>query len=159
MDTNGARWSLPGKSRCSARGRSGPRTDGTPVGCRTRVRGVAGREQHRQLVRGQALGAAVDGGGPPGPTPPRKPLVAKPKTLAIVQKHLQGRGFAIAEDEDRADEGVLMEGVPAELRQSVDAAAEIGRGHGHQDLHLGRELQHQSAFHKRRARASTAAAS
>ena len=47
----------------------------------------------------------------------------------------------------------------ARLRQSVDAAAEIGRGHGHQDLHLGRELQHQSAFHKRRARASTAAAS
>jgi hypothetical protein len=56
----------------------------TPVGSRTRTHGVAGREEHGQLVSGQALGSAVSGLGPPRETAPRQPLVAKPKSLTIV---------------------------------------------------------------------------
>ena len=63
------------------------------------------------------------------------------------------------EDEHGPDEGIVLESFPAELRQAVDAAAEIGRLDGHQDLHLRRDLQHHSASQKRRARASTSAAS
>jgi hypothetical protein len=45
------------------------------------------------------------------------PLVAEPEPLAIVQEHLQRRGPAIAEDEDRPGERVLSERFLAEPRQ------------------------------------------
>ena len=38
---------------------------------------------------------------------PGQPLVAEPKTLAVIHEDLQRRGLAIAEDEDRADERVV----------------------------------------------------
>jgi hypothetical protein len=62
-------------------------------------------------------------------------------------------------DEYGPDEGIVLESFPAEPRQAVDAAAEIGRLDGHQDLRLRRDLQHHSAFHKLRARAAISAAS
>ena len=56
-------------------------------------------------------------------------------------------------DEHRSDKRVLLESFAAELCQAVDAAAEIGRLDGQQDLHLRRDLQHYSVPQKRRARA------
>src|SRR3954467_10390673 len=89
----------------------------------------------------------------------RLPLVAEPEPLAIVHEHLQRRRLAIAEDEDRADEWVVLERFLAEPRQAVDPAAKIGRLDGDQDLHLGRDLEHHRAFQKLRDSASSSAAS
>src|SRR5215831_17171508 len=63
------------------------------------------------------------------------------------------------EDEDGAGERIFVKGLLAEPRQAVDAAAEVGWLDGHQDLHLRRDLQHYAGSQKRRARASTSAAS
>jgi hypothetical protein len=69
-------------------------------------------------------------------------LVAKPKTLPVVNQDLQGRGRAVAEDEHPAVEGVVPQRVFAQPGQSVNAAAKIGwldRGH---HPHLWRDLNH-----------------
>ena len=86
-------------------------------------------------------------------------LVAEPEPLAVVHEQLQGRRLAIAEDEDDAGKGVVLEGLLAEPGQAVDPPAKIGRLGGHQDLHLRRDLEHHPAFQKLRERASTSAAS
>src|SRR3974390_3064373 len=130
----------------------------TPVSGRTGSRRVTRREQHGQLMGSQTLAGNVRG-RPPWKMPPRKTLVAQPKSLAVVHQHLQCRASAIAKDEDRAGEWILLELFAAEPRQTVDATPEIGRRHGHQDLHLRGDLQHHSAFPKRRARISRSAVS
>ena len=87
------------------------------------------------------------------------PLVAEPESLAIVHEQLQRRPPTIAEDEDGACERIVLEGLLAEPRQAVDPAAKIDRLDGHQDLHLGRDLEHHRASQKLRDSASTSAAS
>ena len=79
------------------------------------------------MVGGQALGSAVAARGPPGEATPRQAFVAQPKPLAIVGQQLQRRPLAIAEDEDRAGAGIVLEPILTQSRQAVDAAAEIGR--------------------------------
>src|SRR5262249_46740075 len=149
-----------GRKTCTLReGGSSPWADRTPVGSRTRGRRIAGREQHRQLVRGEPLGSLTRLGRPPRETSLGEPLVAQPEPLAVIHQHLQGCRFAIAEDEDGAGEGVFVKGLLAQPRQAVDAATEVGRLDGHQDLHLRGDLQHYGASQKRRAKASTSAAS
>src|SRR5438105_2082465 len=138
---------------------SGQRTHGTPVGSRTRSRRVTGREQHRQLMRSQALGAACRSRGPPREAALGKPLVTKPESLAIVGEQLQRRPFAIAEHEHRTDEWILTKGFLAKPRQAINASAKIGRLDSHQDLHLRRNLKHHSALQNLRARTSTSTAS
>jgi hypothetical protein len=87
------------------------------------------------------------------------PLVAEPEPLAVVHEQLQRRPPAVAEDEDRAHKRVVPEGLLAEPRQAVDPPAEVGRLDGHQDLHLGRDLEHHRAPQKLRDSASMSAAS
>jgi hypothetical protein len=89
----------------------------------------------------------------------RLPLVAEPKSLAVIQKQLQGRRLAIAEDEDGAGEGVVPERLLAKPGQSVDSPAEVGRLDGHQDFHLRCDLEHHRAPQKLRDSASMSAAS
>jgi hypothetical protein len=48
---------------------------------------------------------------------------------------------------------------PGESRTSLNAAAKICRLDRHEDLHLRRDLQHQSPTHKLRATAATSVAS
>ena len=59
---------------------------------------------------GQALGAAFGGRRPPGEAALGEPLVAEPESLAVVHEDFQRRGLAIAEDEYRSDERVLLQG-------------------------------------------------
>jgi hypothetical protein len=87
------------------------------------------------------------------------PLLAEPEPLAIIHEDFQRRGLAIAEDEDRSDERVVLQSFLAEPRQGVDSPAEIGRFHGHQNLHLRRDLEHHRAFQKLRDSALISAAS
>ena len=110
-------------------------------------------------MRGQALCPTVGGRRPPREAALGKSLVAEPESLAVVHEQLQGRRLAVAEDEDGAGEGIVLEGLLSEPGQAVDAATEIDRLDGHQDLHLWGDLEHQWAFQKLRERASTSAAS
>jgi hypothetical protein len=87
------------------------------------------------------------------------PLVAEPKSLAVIHEQLQGRPSTIAEDEDGASERVVLKGFLAEPGQAVDPPAKIGRLDGDQDLHLGGDLEHHSASQKLRDSASRSAAS
>src|SRR5581483_11864351 len=102
---------------------------------------------------------AVGSRRPPREAALGEPLLAQPEALAVVHQYFERGCLAIAEDEDSAGEGIVLKGLPAELGQAVDAAAEIGRFDGHQDLHLRRDLQHHRASQRWRARASTSAVS
>ena len=86
-------------------------------------------------------------------------LVAEPEPLAIVHEHLERRPLAIAEDEHRTGERIVLEGFLAEPGQAVDASAKIGRGDGQEDLHLRCDLEHYGALQKLRERAAMSAAS
>src|SRR5262249_39199798 len=97
--------------------------------------------------------------GPPRKTARRQPLLAEPESLALVAEHCQRRPFAIAEDEYRADERIVLPRLPAPPRQAVKAPANRGRRDGHPDRPLRRALQPDWALQKRRRRAVTAAAS
>ena len=122
--------------------RSGQWRDWPPVGRRAGSRGIAGGEQHRQLMRGQSPGDALGARGPPGEASLREPFVTEPKSLAIIHEDLQGRGSAIAKDEDNTGEGIVLEGVLTEASESVDAATEIDGLDSDEDLHLGSDLEH-----------------
>ena len=110
-------------------------------------------------MRSQALCPAVGGRRPPPQATLGKAFVAEPKSLTVIHKQLQSRRLTIAEDEDDASKGVVLEGVLTEPGQAIDAASEIGRLDGNEDLHLGSDLEHHSAFQKLRDSASTSAAS
>jgi hypothetical protein len=68
--------------------------------------------------------------------------MAQPKALAVIHQDLHGGGAPIAKDEDPAAERVTLQYRLAELRQAVNALAEISRLDGHQDAHLRRDLNH-----------------
>ena len=108
---------------------------------------------------GQPLRGPVRGRGPPGEAALRQPLVAEPISLTVIHKQLQGRRFAIAEDEDGTGERVVLEGFLTEPSQTIDSSAKVGWLDGDEDLHLGGDLEHQRAFQKLRERASMSAAS
>ena len=75
-----------------------------------------------------------------------KPLVAKPKTLAVVDQDLQRRRRAVAKDEDPAVERIVLQHVFAQPGQAIDPAAKIGRLDGRHDPHLRRDLDHGSVI-------------
>ena len=66
---------------------------------------------------GQTLGDAFRRRRPPRETALGEPFVAQPKPLAIVHEHLQRRPFAIAKDEHRAGERIVL---PARTRDGHD---------------------------------------
>jgi len=61
-------------------------------------------------------------GRPPAKPAARKSLVAKPKTLAIVDQHLHRGGPLVAEHEHPATERILLEHLLAESGQAVEPA-------------------------------------
>src|SRR5262249_50180846 len=102
-------------------------------------------------MRGQALCRTVVGRGPPPEAALRNPLVAKPKSLAVVHQQLHGRRLAIAEDEDGSGAGAVPEGLLGEPGQAVGPAtktARTGRGagfrleHGPEDHQAARKSVH-----------------
>src|SRR4051812_2651380 len=105
-------------------------------------------------MRGQAMCPTVPGRRPPREAALGKPLVAEPKSLTIVHEQLQGGCLAIAEDEDDAGKGVVLEGLLAEPRQAVDPTAKVSGLDGDEDLHLGCDLEHHRASQKQRDSAS-----
>ena len=86
--------------------------------------------------------------------PAGKPLVAKPKTLAVVDQDLQRRRRPVAKHEHPAAERIVFQHVFAQPGQAVDPAAKIGRLDGRHDPHLRRDLDHGSGFQKLRLSAA-----
>ena len=80
--------------------------------------------------------------------------MAKPKTLAVVHKNFQRRRRSVAEHEDLTAERIVLEHLFADLGQAIDSFAKIGRFDGYQNLHLRRDLDHDSAFQKLRPKAT-----
>ena len=129
---------------------SGQWPDRPPVGRRAGSRGIAGGEQHSQLMRGQSPGGAIGDRGPPGEASLREPFVAEPESLAIIHEDLKRRGSAIAKDEDSTGKGIVLEGVLTEPSETIDAATEIDGLDSDEDLHLGSDLEHHRASQKLR---------
>lgn len=74
--------------------------------------------------------------------PLRETFEAKPKPLAVVNKQLEGCAGAIAKDEERAGEGVLIEAGFAKRNERVNALAEIDGIVSEQNFELRDELDH-----------------
>jgi hypothetical protein len=66
----------------------------------------------------------------------------KPKALAIVDEQLERRAAPIAEDKQRAGEGIVRELCFAQRHQGVNPLAEIKRLVSEQNLELRDELEH-----------------
>jgi hypothetical protein len=98
-------------------------------------------------------------GRPPAKTPTRKPLVAKPKALAVVDEDLERRRRSVAKYEHPAVERIVPEHVFAQAGQAVDPAAKIGWLDGRHDPHLRRDPDHGPGFQKLRLSAARSGAS
>lgn len=92
--------------------------------------------------------------GPPPEIPLRKTLLAKPVPLAIIDERFNGGASPIAEDEKGAGKGIALEHIPAYPAQSINAVSEIQRLYGHQDPHLGCNLDHRPSPKKTLASSS-----
>ena len=110
-------------------------------------------------MRGQTLCPTVVGRRPPREAALGKPLVAEPKSLAVVHEQLQRCRLAIAEDEDGAGERIVLEGLLAESGEAIDPTSKVDRLDDDKDLHLWCDLEHPWAFQKLRDSASISAAS
>jgi hypothetical protein len=70
-------------------------------------------------------------------------LVAKPKTLPVIDKYLQRRRRPIAKYEHPAVERVVLQHVFAQPRQAVDSAAKVDWLDSRHHPHLRRDLDHE----------------
>jgi hypothetical protein len=74
--------------------------------------------------------------------------MAKPKTLAVIDKYLQCLRRAIAKYEQPAVKGIVFQQLVAQPGQAVNPAAKIDRLDGRHNPHLRRDLDHGCQFHK-----------
>jgi len=64
-------------------------------------------------------------------------LRAQPKALAIVRQEFQRRPGAVAKDIDRPAQGIVVQHLAAERRETVDAFPKVNGLHGQKDTTLG----------------------
>src|SRR5208283_3049370 len=79
--------------------------------------------------------------GPEVEPPFGQPLLAEPISLAIITDYFDGRAASAAKDEEVAAKRVEVEAL-AYPREAVDPLSEVDRFDGHEDAHLGRDLDH-----------------
>ena len=84
----------------------------------------------------------ITAGRPMPETAIGKSLVAEPKSLAVVNQHLDGGPPPIAENEHGPREGVFFQDFFAMACQTVYSTAKVGRLDGNQYPHLRRDLKH-----------------
>ena len=120
--------SHPGSSGASpprfCKSRSEPGQAGGPTGRQSAAApvrvGSPAESKTASWCAARRCAASVRGRGPPGEAALGEPLVAEPEPLAVVHEDFQRRRLAIAEDEDRSDERVVLQGFLAEPRQAID---------------------------------------
>src|ERR1017187_5662411 len=132
-----------------------------PLTVRRRRRTVT--DQQLELMHLQTQGRLLAATGPPAEASLRKPFLAEPKALAVIQEDLKGSTTAVREYEQRAGKRVEVKSLTANLHQPVNAFAKIHRLDRQQQTHLRRELNHerclQSPWAKARAPALSVCAS
>lgn len=89
--------------------------------------------------------------GPPTKLSFRKPFVAQPKPATIIDQQLDRSPSAIAENKDRAAEGIARQHRAAKLSHAIDTFSEVGRLDGHKDPHLRGNLNHSASSRKNAA--------
>jgi hypothetical protein len=62
--------------------------------------------------------------------------------LAVIDQKFQRRAGTVTKDIDRAAQGVVVQHVATERRESINALPEVDGLHGEKDPTLGRELEH-----------------
>src|SRR5262245_61963003 len=111
-------------------------------------------EQDQQLACGEPR-AGVRALRPPGETALREALRTEPEALAVIAQELERGPGAIAKDEDRATERMLLEHLATRGRQAINPFAEIDGLRRQQDTRLRAELEHQGVSKKTRTTASS----
>ena len=91
----------------------------------------------------QAQSAVAIDFGPSCEAPLRKPFLAEPKTLTVIDQTFDGVTTTRTKDEERAAKRIARKGLTAESRQTVDAFAEIHRFNRQEDPHLRSDLDHE----------------
>ena len=76
----------------------------------------------------------------------------QPVALPVIAQDFECGARAVAEDVERATEGIVTEDPAADGRESIDAFTEIHRLRGHKDPTLRGELEHQGVSKKVRSR-------
>ena len=103
--------------------------------------------QHLALPGGQA-GARALVARPPVEAALREALRTPPQALPILHQQCERRGRALAEDKDRAAEGVFPEALAAHRRQALEPFATLDRLGRQQHTALGGALQQQRVSKK-----------
>lgn len=107
----------------------------------------------------QSLLRSGAGFGPRIKAPLRKPLLAEPKTLGVIDEALQCAAAPSTEHEERAIERIGLEGLPAESGEAIDALTKIDGLDRQQDPHLRGDLDHGAVLQNEWAKATQAAGS
>jgi hypothetical protein len=105
-----------------------------------RLPGVLVPQKGLELVRGEGV-ERLAGLRPEAKDSLRQPLLAKPISLGVIGQYSERRAASAAKDEEATAEGVEME-TPAYPREAVDPLSEVDGLDGHEDAHLGRDLDH-----------------
>lgn len=74
----------------------------------------------------------------------RQALLSKEETLAIEDEGAHGGPAAVQKQEERSGEGVFLQLHSAEGGQGIDSFTSVDGLECDQDLHVGRDLQHQA---------------
>ena len=85
--------------------------------------GMTLREQHHQLRCSKRVQGRVCCDGPPGQFAGRETAQAQPKPSAVINQQLYCRSLAVAEYKQSARERILLQLVPAQGSQRVQAFA------------------------------------
>src|SRR4030067_892147 len=120
---------------------------GAPERSPARIGWITAGKQHVQFVTAQEPAARAIAGRPMDEPPSRKPLLAKPIPLAIVQQYLDGGSPAIAKDERPAIHRIAFELLPADRCQAAYPAPKVDRLHRRQNAHRGTGLDHAVSLH------------
>ena len=87
---------------------------------------------------------------PPPKPPPAQPLLAEPKSLAVIDQDLDRRASFVTKYKQQSRERIRLQHFPAYPGQAINAPAKVHRLHRHPDLHLRTDLDHHPCLQKAR---------
>src|SRR6266511_65765 len=121
--------------------------------CRTRI---PIPQQQLQLVCLQATDILIGGVGPPAKAFVRKPLLAQPKPLPVIDQQFERTAAPVPEDEQRTLQGIAQKDLATQAHQPVDTLAKVRRLYREQNPHVRSDLDHRGCLQKASARARSA---
>eukprot|EP01034_Spumella_vulgaris_P032837 gene32838-40535_t len=104
-------------------------------------RRIAAHQQHVQLMRFEGQDRRCRS-GPEGEAPARQALLAKPKTIAVIDQNFDRPAPPVGENKQGTAEGIGRQLPPAQAGHGIDAGAKIDRFDRDQNPHVRRDLDH-----------------